>query len=188
MPRFLIDTGSELNIIKHNLFKPGTQAHKDSLYRLAGISEGRVLTNGYIRIKLDGVLCRLNVVSDSFPVEADGILGVEFLKEQKAILSFENDALLYGDANETSPFISHDTLYLPARTKTLITISIQNPTRSTGYLPKINAGPEILIGKCLVSNKDGKANLFAINSTAEDINLIIAPPPPPSIEKFSIIQ
>ena len=175
MPRFLIDTGSELNIIKRGLLKDTTPIYKDNLYRLAGISEGLVLTDGYIKIKLDGVHCRLNIVSDDFTIKVDGILRVEFLKEQKAILSFGDDVPLYGDAHSSVPFSNQNAHYLPARTKSLIQISIQNSNRSTGYTPKINAGPGVLIGECLVTNKNGKTNLFAINTTSEDMNIIIPP-------------
>ena len=51
------------------------------MYRLARISEGLVLTQGCVRINLDEGYCRMNVVPDSFPIEAGGILGMEFLNE-----------------------------------------------------------------------------------------------------------
>ena len=89
---------------------------------------------------------RLNVVSNDFPKEADLILGTEFLKEQDAVLSFKEETLLYGNPHGTTPFVSHDTVSLPARTKSLTRVTIQNSTRSNGYLPKINAGPGIYMG------------------------------------------
>ena len=117
------------------------------------------------------------VVSDDFPIETDGILGVEFLREQGATLSFKDSSLFFGHPRETISFISHDTFHLPARTymETLVQIAIKNPTRGTGYIPRINAGPGLFIGESLVTNKNGKVHLFAINSTAEDINVIIPP-------------
>ena len=112
MPRFLIDTDSELNIIKQDLIKPNLFIDKNTVYRLAGISEGLFLTQGCVRINLDEGYCRMNVVPDTFPIEADGILGIEFLKEQDATLSFRSDALLWGNPRETIPFVSHDVIYL----------------------------------------------------------------------------
>ena len=175
LPRFLIDTGSELNIIKAKLLKPNVMIQTNTLFRLAGIGKDLINTLGSAIINLGGVNCRLNIVPDDFPIEADGILGVEFLREQGATLSFKDRSLSFGHPRETTPFLSHDTFYLPARTKTLVQVTIQNPTRSTGYIPRINAGPGLLMGECLVANKNGKTHLFAINSTAEDINVIIPP-------------
>ena len=94
MPRFLIDTGSELNIIKQGLDKPNLFIDRKTVYNLAGISEGLVLTQGCVRINIDEEYCRMNIVPDGFPIEADGILGIEFLKEQEATLSFRNNTLL----------------------------------------------------------------------------------------------
>ena len=37
------------------------------------------------------------------------------------------------------------------------------------------------MGECLVTNKNGKASLFAINSISEDINVII---PPLTLESY----
>ena len=169
------------NLIKQGLIKPNLFIDKNTVYRLAGISEGLVLTQGCVRINLDEGSCRMNVVPDSFPIEADGILGIEFLKEQDATLSFRSDALLWGNPRETIPFITHDLLYLPARTKTLVKITVNKPNCFPGYLPKINAGPGIFIGECLVTSNNGKASLFAINSTSENISLIL---PPVELESY----
>ena len=57
MPRFLIDTGSELNIIKFKLLKPNVPVQKDTLYRLAGITEGLIKIFGYVNLKFNGVHC-----------------------------------------------------------------------------------------------------------------------------------
>ena len=170
MPRFLIDTGSELNIIKHSLIKPNLFVDKNTVYRLAGI-----------RINLDEGYCRMNVIPDSFPIEADGILDIEFLKEQDATLSFRSDALLWENSRETVAFISHDILYLPAQTKTLVRITINKPNSFFGYLLKINTGPGIFIGECLVTSNNGKGSLFAVNSTSENISLIL---PPVELESY----
>ena len=90
---------------------------------------------------------------------------------------FRSDAHLWGNPRETVPFVSHDVLYLHARTKTLVKITINKSNRFSGYLPKINASSRIFIGECLVTSDNGKASLFAINTTSENISLIF-----PSVE------
>ncbi|KAL7286500.1 hypothetical protein TKK_0019237 [Trichogramma kaykai] len=46
---------------------------------------------------------------------------------------------------------------------------------SNGYVPRIDAGPGIFAGECLVTNANNKANLLFINATAEDVELTMAP-------------
>ena len=53
--------------------------------------------------------------------------------------------------------------------------------RRTGYVPRITAGPGVFIGECLVTNYTGKVSLFTINSTTQDLWVII---PPVIIECF----
>ena len=97
------------------------------------------------------------------------------MRAQEATLSFQHSLLVWGESREATPFLNHDTIYLPSRTKTLVQITVQNPTRQAGYVPRIQTGPGIFIGECLVTNRDGKASLFAINSTAEDVQVIMPP-------------
>ena len=100
---------------------------------------------------------------------------MEFMRAQNVILSFKDSALIFGQPRGTIPFLKHDTVYLPAKTKTLVQVTVQNPARRTGYVSRINAGPVVFIGECLVTNNNKKANLFVINSTTEDLRVIIPP-------------
>ena len=97
------------------------------------------------------------------------------MRAQEATLSFQHSLLVWGKSREATPFLNHDTLYLPGRTKTLVQITVQNLTRQAGYVPRIQTGPGIFIRECLVTNRDGKASLFAINSMAGDVQVIMPP-------------
>ncbi|CAB0043096.1 unnamed protein product [Trichogramma brassicae] len=72
-------------------------------------------------------------------------------------------------------FINYDTLFLPARTKTLVAVKLQPNSASNGYVPRIDAGPGIFTGECLVTNTSNEAKLFFINATVEDVELTMAP-------------
>ncbi|KAL7286639.1 hypothetical protein TKK_0019135 [Trichogramma kaykai] len=101
---------------------------------------------------------------------------MEFLREQRAVLSFKENELVINNADIAKiPFINYDTLFLPARTKTLVAIKLQPNSASNGYVPRIDAGPGIFAGECLVTNASEEAKLFFINATLEDVELTMAP-------------
>ena len=72
------------------------------------------------------------------------------------------------------PFTPHETYFVPARTRLLIKARIGN-NRKSGYVPRIEAGPGLYAGGCLVTNQDGRAPMFIINITTEDLNITIPP-------------
>lgn len=181
-PRFLIDTGSELNLLKLNVLKAGTVIYNDKLYGLTGISDGLVKTIGWTNVRFRGVTCKMNIVPNEFPIEHDGILGVEFLKDQGAVLSFSDEQIALGrDTREWVSFINHDTVQVPARTRKFCNIKVKNLGKTGGYVPGFQAGPGIYAGECLTINKDGFARILIINTTTEDVNLTI---PPVTLEAF----
>ena len=178
---FLIDTGSELNLIKIGLLKESVKIYTDKIYRLTGITEGIVETLGVSIITLENTQCEINIVPDNFPIEWDGILGVEYLKTQGAVLSFAGRKLILRQQCSI-PFINHDKVLAPARTKKLIAVKVSNPTISSGYVARIQAEPGIYLGECLVKNREGLAWMFVINTGYQDVNLII---PPIELEEFT---
>jgi len=54
-----------------------------------------------------------------------------------------------------------------------IFIRIANPKVKYGYIPKLNAGPQVYLGNAVVFNRHGIAHLYAINSSDEDIELAV---------------
>ncbi|CAB0043459.1 unnamed protein product [Trichogramma brassicae] len=173
---FLVDTGSDLNLLKISRVSENALIDTQKLYTLYGISDGIVATQGRTNITLGGAKCLVNIVDDNFPISFDGILGMEFLREQQAVLSFKENELVISNADIAKiPFINYDTLFLPARTKTLVAVKLQPNSASNGYVPRIDAGPGIFAGECLVTNASNEAKLFFINATVEDVELTMAP-------------
>ena len=72
------------------------------------------------------------------------------------------------------PFTPHETYFVPARIRLLIKARVGN-NRKSGYVPRIQAGPGLYAGGCLVANRDGRAPMFIINITTEDVNITIPP-------------
>ena len=73
-------------------------------------------------------------------------------------------------------------IVLPARSHTLIVLPINSELKE-GYLQKIDAEVGVYLGKNAVKNENGLAQIFAINTTLNDIELIV---PPVQLQEFSI--
>uniref|UniRef100_A0ABD2XQJ7 Peptidase A2 domain-containing protein n=1 Tax=Trichogramma kaykai TaxID=54128 RepID=A0ABD2XQJ7_9HYME len=82
---FLIDTGSDLNVIKRASLVENITINHRIIYHMQGIGYGSVATCGRIILKFFDKPCHLDLVQDNFPFEYDGILGMEFLRTQNAV-------------------------------------------------------------------------------------------------------
>lgn len=65
-------------------------------YALTGMGNGVVITRGCADISLGTLPCRVHLVPIDFPIECDGILRVDFLRSNSAILSFPDERLIAG--------------------------------------------------------------------------------------------
>ncbi|CAD6223591.1 GSCOCG00011758001-RA-CDS, partial [Cotesia congregata] len=62
---------------------------------------------------------------------------------------------------------------LPARMCTVVQINLQNTDLQTGYLPLLDTPENIFIGNCVVTNREGKCYVLAVNAYEDDIQLEI---------------
>lgn len=179
---FLIDTGSQLNLIKEDAVTPETDANTRKIYYLSGIGSGLVRTYGEITTNLRGVEIKFQIVDNDFPIVQSGILGMSFLTKQEAIIAFREKIpgeLILGD--EKIRFCNHPSFDLPPRSKKLVSIPVNNINQREGYVRRINAGPGIYLGEVLATQRDGVVQIFAINSTTEHVNITV---PPVQLEDF----
>lgn len=138
-----MDTGSETNLIKISSLKDGTEIDNSKTYSLAGISDQLINTLGQVTVNFDNITCKFNVVKDDFPILEEGILGVEFLKSEECTLSFPDQELHIKNKTSTKlPFLDYSTVYLPAKSKKVVTIKIKNYKEDVAdyYIPRIQTG------------------------------------------------
>ena len=144
----LVDTGSELNILKESCIRGKLRRDKSTIFYLAGIGRGSHKTRGSKQLKILRRSVKFHLVRSNFPISTCGILGTEFLRENSATLKFEKgDTLLnLPNLNASSPY----TITLPPRTRKLTSLPIVSTNLQEGYLNKINVGPGVFIGESLV--------------------------------------
>ncbi|EFN72090.1 hypothetical protein EAG_03059, partial [Camponotus floridanus] len=84
---FMIDSGSVINIIKlRNLNIVPTDV--EDVLILRGISKVPVKTVGSVVFTIVGKITKFHVIQDDVTIPRDGILGSEFLEDNRAILDY----------------------------------------------------------------------------------------------------
>ena len=169
----MIDTGCELNLLKESCIQEKIRRDETCIYYLTGIGKGMQKTHGFVILKIFDTEVEFHLVHDKFSVSSCGILGMNFLRTNFATMSFSDEriTLKLKPINCNQPKI----IYLPARTRKLVSLQIENQDLKEGYLERINTGEGVFIGENLVKNNDGMVQVYAINSTLHDIELIIPP-------------
>jgi len=83
--KLLIDTGSDLNMIKLSTLRNEVMVDETQSYQLKGINKFLVHTLGSVILNLnlgtETLTTKFQVVHDDFPIPHEGILGNPFLTE-----------------------------------------------------------------------------------------------------------
>ena len=178
-PELMIDTGSEVNLLKVQAVKRIQEVDANKQLLLKGISPDPVPTLGTIKITLLGNDATFHIVKNDFPIKPHGILGAEFLTERNATINYQKKQLNFH--GNSIPFVNTNQIVLPATAKTISFVRVSNPTIEEGYLPRLDLGTGIHTGNALVRNRDGKAYLQIINSNEIDVTITV---PTVELEEF----
>ena len=100
--QFLINTASEQCIIKHYLISDNNDMDSTRRIYLRDISGKSILSLGTTEVNLFDSTITFHVVPDEFPISCEGIIGLEFLGDLKAIINFKNKGLRL--LNKATPF------------------------------------------------------------------------------------
>lgn len=166
----MVDTGAAPNLIKHNCLQSNAQIDNQNILRLTGITSGEVKTLGSINTTIHGHTIEFHVVSKNFPIPQDGILGADFLSGTGKI-DFANQIVEWYDLS--FPFTRREVVRLPARSRAVTHVRVINSDVSEGYIPRLPAREGVYLGDAIVRNQNGKAYMYAINTTSEDIEITV---------------
>ena len=190
---FLVDPGTDLNLIKTGTLLPETKYNPNNTVLLAGITDHPVRTIGTLEISILDVPVEFHLVKNTFPVSSDGILGRPYLRKEQAQLSFRHNTLVTISKPITPvPFVDEQSrrakealkseikpfsriLKIQARTRQAVPIDVINSEVTEGYLLRINTSPGLYMGEAIVTNREGISHVLAINTTDEDIDFEVPP-------------
>ena len=86
--QFLLDTGSEGNIIKISSLPPDFDIDTKNITYLKGIGGEVIPTLGSAKITIFGFTISFQIVPEDFSIPCEGILGVEYFEKSGAMLDF----------------------------------------------------------------------------------------------------
>ncbi|KAK0073463.1 hypothetical protein PV326_013386, partial [Microctonus aethiopoides] len=87
---FLIDTGSQLNLIKLNHLKNTFNVDKNIRYELNGVSKtDKPMTLGKIDLIINNTINEFHIIPTEFPLSYAGIIGTEFMQKNNAKIDYE---------------------------------------------------------------------------------------------------
>lgn len=166
---FLVDSGSDPNLIKQKAVSNNVPIDKSSILRLQGISSDPVFTFGKIILEIGDNNQEFHIVADDFPIRQSAILGSEFYGLNKAKIDWEKETLSWG--NHEVQFKNTNATLIPKRSSCVFPIRISNPELKEGFIPQLESEAGVYIGIAVASNTDGFAYVRAFNTTNKDVTM-----------------
>ncbi|CAL1681033.1 unnamed protein product [Lasius platythorax] len=166
----LYDSGATISLIKVNQLKGETAIYKDKI-TLIGITGHKARTIGkmYATIDLDGrkIKHAIYVVRNDFPMEHEGILGIDFLRKQQVSCDYKKRELKIGNA--VLKLLPYDKITLKPRSETIVQAATDR--NEIGVIQAEETAPGIYIGRCLVKPQNYSCPISVINTTDETIEI-----------------
>ncbi|KAI4475621.1 hypothetical protein M0802_015092 [Mischocyttarus mexicanus] len=163
----LIDTGSQLNLIKEHLLTPGTTITEPYNLPLQGIGEGTVRTLGTVTLEIFSRTALFHIVPRSMPTPGDGILGDEFFMNTGVTIDYIKQHIHFQDIYV--PFYDGESVVIGAKETRQIEIMILNPEVKEGILNRHESMPGLYIEKTIVRHEEGRVVVKVVNETDKEI-------------------
>lgn len=117
------------------------------------------------------------VVRDDFPIQVDGILGLDFISDKRAIIDYENWNLRFrphhsNDFLLTAELRTHTKIYqviLPPRAQTF-RIANFSTTEDYVFIPDQEVSPNVFIERAIVPVKNAMIRVFNFNHNYVEID------------------
>lgn len=165
--QFLLDTGSDLNMIKLSSLLDEVFVDETQIYQLKGINEYLVHTLGSVILDVQfGTKVEptnFQVIRDDFPVPHEGILGKPFLVDNGLIIDYQASRVT--QTNE-------EPIQVAPRTETIIAISTTAAEGSTFVIHSQPIGGEnIRLGNVLSTVRQRQLLAVVVNGTENPVTL-----------------
>ena len=174
--KLLIDSGSDLNLIKITSLLDDVLVYDHTIYHLKGISEQLVPTIGLttldIKIGKTTIPTEFQVVHSTFPIPHDGILGKPFITGNQTIINYKTNELIIP---------SKEDIIIPPRMETCMTIRAENIIdKSNLIIHSQTIADNLMCGNVIVTVQDQQIIIPVINSSEQSISIS-----KPTLEKLS---
>lgn len=181
----LVDTGADISLIKVNALS-SLKFNPKNIIQISGIGKGNIQSLGTVQIDLVVgnflIPHEFHVVSDTFPMPFQGILGLDFLKTYNATIQYGSDMnsnllslrpynLNYPINIQLLESLNDGDVTLPARAEVFRVIRIDNDD-SDLVIPSQSIQDGVYIAGCIVSKKFPYVRIMNTNSENKFLNNI----------------
>lgn len=166
----MFDSGATVSLIKVRNLKGETKIKRKKI-TLIGITGHKAHTIGMmqatINLKNQKITHNIYVVRDDFPMEYEGILGIEFLRQHQVSCNYRNKEIKIGES--IFKLTPYNKIILKPRSKTIVQ-AVTN-RNETGIIQVEETAPGVYIGRCLVEPKNLLCPVSVINTTDETVEI-----------------
>ncbi|KAK2577590.1 hypothetical protein KPH14_000907 [Odynerus spinipes] len=106
------------------------------------------------------------LVWDDFPIEADGLLGIDFIETHDVAVTQRKHLSLYG---KVIPLETMDTNVIAPRTEKIVVV--RTPSKGEGLVEKREIEPGVYIADCLTKAEGGECVISIMNTTENEVEL-----------------
>lgn len=181
MLSFLIDSGSDITAIKRSKVGDPNKINSDECLTILGITTNEIKSLGtyIIQIHLNGDILnqKCQVLEDNIAIDADGIIGSDFLRSHKCILDYNDNLLSLKGQIIPLEQLDHVALglsmtTLKPRTETVIKVTVSNPEIQIGIVPKLQVLKGVFLASALVKvDSDFQSFTTILNTNDTTIRL-----------------
>ncbi|XP_070169655.1 uncharacterized protein [Polyergus mexicanus] len=168
----LFDAGAAISLIKVKHLKGETLIEEEKI-TLTGVTGHKICTLGKFKATITLRERRINhtmyVIKDDFPIEYDGILGVDFLRKHQATCNYKTKQLKVGQ--HILKLYSYLKMTLKPRSETIIQVATDKNT--IGVIKAEETIPGIFIGNCLIEPTNYLCAVSIINTTDNTIEMLM---------------
>ena len=162
----LVDTGADITLIKIGKVKGDVQA-EDEIVSLRGIAPMEIKTLCLVQLNIEignkTVTHPCRLVKDDFPLEADGILGQDFMAKHEVCIRANLGIEIYGIQ---FPYSGRNVVLKP-RSETILLA--RTTDKGEGIVERQSIKPGVFIGNSLTVGQNGKCAISVMNTTADEV-------------------
>lgn len=174
---FLIDTQADISVIKVNALKINTPIDKTEIINIRGITDKVMKSVGvvYTDIFLDNQTLehKFHVVTESINIPCEGIIGKDFIKENKCKIDYGKNTISFevDDEKITLDLLQgpeNSILVIPARAEVIRKISLVNVDEPQ-VIESQQIGNDIFIARCIVDHKNPYVRILNVS---DDVRVV----------------